>query len=202
MFLWPQVVAATLCGVCSHVFFFIHGEVFYQGPLIARIYLVTLVLLFLTEYKISSDDLRNAIFAAVSIAAAHVLSLLTSIIIYRTFFHRLKQFPGPKLARISKFYLAWKTSWSLDQCLFLEKLHNKYGDFVRTGPNEITIFTPDAINKLYGVSTGCTKASWWEMMWPEVSMITTRSKEGHALGRRAWEKGFSIKGKTMPSFST
>ena len=83
---------------------------------------------------------------------------------------------------------------SFDQCLYLEKLRKEYGDFVRTGPNEVTIFTPNAINGVYGVKTLCTKASWWEMMWPEVSMITTRSKEGHSLGRKAWEKGFSLKG--------
>ena len=185
---------ATLGGVLSHLLYFIRGEVFYGGPQVLRVYITLFLILVVIECKISGSGAYHSFLAASYITAVYISSLFSSIVVYRVFFHRLKNFPGPKLARVTKFQLAWETSFTLDQCLYFEELRKKYGDFVRTGPNEVTIFTPDAIDEVYGVKTKCIKASWWEMMWPEVSMITTRSKEGHALGRKAWERGFSLSG--------
>ena len=60
------------------------------------------------------------------------LSLLTSIALYRVFFHRLKSFPGPRLAAVSKL---WHTANCIGakNHLLLEQMRERYGDFVRTG---------------------------------------------------------------------
>lgn len=58
--------------------------------------------------------------------------LTSSILVYRAFFHRLKRFPGPFAARLSKLY-AVSLSTGLRYNIELQKLHQKYGDVVRTG---------------------------------------------------------------------
>jgi hypothetical protein len=76
-----------------------------------------------------------------SVAARHALALgtsfqfglWTSVILYRLFFHRLHSFPGPRLAKLSRFYVTWTSSRKVQQHLETDKLHTKYGDFVRIG---------------------------------------------------------------------
>ena len=62
------------------------------------------------------------------------MALLTSIAVYRVLFHRLSRagFPGPPLARISKFWHVWACRDSKNH-LVLDRLAQVYGDFVRTG---------------------------------------------------------------------
>lgn len=64
--------------------------------------------------------------------ACFAFGLTSSILIYRAFFHRLRRFPGPFAARLSKLY-AVSLSTGLRYNIELQKLHQKYGDVVRTG---------------------------------------------------------------------
>lgn len=57
-----------------------------------------------------------------------------SMTVYRLFFHRLRPFPGPWGAKLSRFYTVGVVKNSgIRYHLKLEELHRKYGDFVRTG---------------------------------------------------------------------
>lgn len=57
-----------------------------------------------------------------------------STVVYRLLFHRLRHFPGPLGAKISRLYTVWLTQRSgLRYHLELERLHAEFGDFVRTG---------------------------------------------------------------------
>lgn len=68
------------------------------------------------------------------------VGLLSSIGAYRLLFHRLRSFPGPLGAKLSRFYAVSLASKGLQYHLELKKLHEQYGDFVRTG--EFVIHTP------------------------------------------------------------
>ena len=58
---------------------------------------------------------------------------MTSMVTYRLSpFHPLSDIPGPRLAKITKFWGAHLT-WTGRQHLHLKALHDKYGPFVRTG---------------------------------------------------------------------
>lgn len=190
-----QLGFAAVAGVASHVLHFINGEFHIRAPTVARFYFISFAILSLLEFKVLERPFYDALVLSSLVASVYVSALFTSILIYRAFFHRLRNFPGPPLAKLSKFYHAYKVR-DFQQCIWLHDVHKKYGDFVRTGPSEITCFTPDAIPAILGAQSKCGKSMWWEMMWPEVSMVTTRDQKMHDSRRRAWDRGFSIAGKS------
>jgi hypothetical protein len=61
------------------------------------------------------------------------IALLASVAVYRLFFHRCRNFPGPLSAKITRFYATYLSARELQYYKELEKVHIKYGDFVRTG---------------------------------------------------------------------
>ncbi len=70
--------------------------------------------------------------------------LIVSIAIYRLFFHRLRNFPGPLGAKLSRFYTVWKASKSVQYYKEVAKMHQTYGDFIRTGQKSLS--TSHSIN--------------------------------------------------------
>lgn len=64
--------------------------------------------------------------------AVFYATLALSITVYRLFFHRLRRFPGPFGARVTKFYNSWHYIGGRNY-QNLDKLHEKYGRVVRTG---------------------------------------------------------------------
>ena len=127
MLLKAQVCLAATAGVCSHLLIFIRGEHHVQAPTLLRIYLV-LGFLFLMR----TSSLRLAAGTTGLLVIVYGSSLFASITVYRIFFHRLCRFPGPVMAKVSRF---WHVSRLLGKPNFilLDELHQKYGEFVRTG---------------------------------------------------------------------
>lgn len=76
-----------------------------------------------------SGAAKNLAISATSFA----LTLTTSILIYRAFFHRLRKFPGPFAARLTKLWSVYNSSKNLQYHFVLDDVHKKYGDVVRTG---------------------------------------------------------------------
>ncbi|ETS82891.1 hypothetical protein PFICI_04767 [Pestalotiopsis fici W106-1] len=58
---------------------------------------------------------------------------LFSMVVYRLFFHRLCRFPGPWGAKVSKFYSASLAAKDVQYHKSLARMHEQYGDFIRTG---------------------------------------------------------------------
>ena len=125
-------LAASACGVVSHLGFFIHGEHNRNGIYILRaaVLLPSLSYLYLIYYH--SFTRLQAIVFTTTVFWSFTLSLWSSMLIYRGFFHRLRSFPGPSGAKYSKF---WHTFKAADFRWYkkVNALHAKYGDFVRTG---------------------------------------------------------------------
>ena len=183
-------------GVLSHLCIFIRGEHHLRSPLLFRLYLTIAALLVLSEILIHPSNLPSAFKASSCLIASYATSLFTSMTLYRVFFHRLRHFPGPPLAAVSKLY---HVSQVLDakQYLFLDKLRGQYGDYVRTGPNELTIYNPTAVPLIHGSESPCTKADWYDNLEPLHAVNTTRSKQLHEKRRRIWDMGFSQKSLDM-----
>ncbi|KAF2867502.1 cytochrome P450 [Massariosphaeria phaeospora] len=85
------------------------------------------------------------------------------------------------------------TAYGLRNHLVLEELHEKYGDIVRIGPNEIAVFRADGIPAIHGPGSKCTKASWYDLLQKDKSIHATRKPELHQARRRIWDQGFGPK---------
>ena len=106
-----------------------------------RIFQVALLLpttLFVLLFSFGHFNLLEAAQFTAIIFWSYVGSLWTSMLIYRAFFHRLHNFPGPFMMKLSKMvHVALNTNY--DSYKQLDKLHAKYGEYVRTGPQTITL---------------------------------------------------------------
>ncbi|KAF7588967.1 hypothetical protein BBP40_004969 [Aspergillus hancockii] len=130
------------------------------------------------------------------IACSFNTGLLSSISIYRLFFHRLHHFPGPFGAKLTRFYDATLAAKNVQYNVELRKLHEQYGDFVRTGPREISILRKSALPLIYGPQAECLKSTWYDQLHTDTSKICmnlSRDFDDHRRRRKAWDRAFSIK---------
>jgi len=67
------------------------------------------------------------------------------------------------------------------------------------GPNEVSIFTPEAVAVVYGPKSKCTRSDFYDMTKPLTSVVACRSPNDHAIQRKYWDMGFSTKGKKIYS---
>lgn len=132
MLLTLQLCLAGLAGTSSHLGYFIQGEHHIQAPNIFRLYLVLTCLVFFVEAYCERQDVQTTVLMATSVVSCYSIGLFSSLLIYRVFFHLLHRFPGPRLAKVSKLWNVVKASKSTNFRL-MEDLHDRYGDFVRTG---------------------------------------------------------------------
>jgi hypothetical protein len=65
------------------------------------------------------------------------IGVFSSIGIYRLVFHRCRNFPGPLAAKLTRFYATRLAAKDLKYYKELAKLHEQYGDFVRTGGGDL-----------------------------------------------------------------
>jgi hypothetical protein len=95
--------------------------------------------------------------------ALYILSLGISIGAYRLSpFHPLAKYPGPTLAKVSRFWAA-RQFLKGQQHRLSHELFLKYGDVVRTGPNHLIIRDAKAINTVLGPKD----------MWPKPGRTCT-----------------------------
>ena len=124
---------AAAAGILSHLLVFIRNEHHIQAPLLFRLYSLLSLFLFVGEARIwDLNQSGQAAKTSALLVLSYGVSLFISIAVYRLFFHRLRKFPGPVGARVSKF---WHVGKLLGRPNFkvLDELHQQYGDFVRTG---------------------------------------------------------------------
>lgn len=69
--------------------------------------------------------------------------------IYNVFFHPLRKFPGPILARATN--LSWSIESSKGRSVsWMHQLHEKYGPVVRYGPDKLSSIKPETWKEVYG----------------------------------------------------
>jgi len=117
-----------------------------------------------------------------------ILSL--SVFAYRLSpLHPMYQYPGPRIARFSKFWAMWVSSTGRQHAIYKE-LHEKYGTFVRTGPNELSISDPDAIPAVLGAG-GLPRGRFYEVHsdpGAPKNLVCLKGDE-HFNRRRLWKRG-------------
>ena len=126
-----SLLFAGMLGVFAHHVLFIHGEWHLWAPTLVSIHVISGGLLVAIEVALKGNSKGTKLNALIAISC-YLISLSTSIAIYRIYFHRLRHFPGPRLAAATKLWHVWQCRDSRNH-LVLEKLRQKYGPFVRTG---------------------------------------------------------------------
>ncbi|KAH8820220.1 putative P450 monooxygenase [Xylogone sp. PMI_703] len=175
-------------GVLSHIGYFRHGEFTTATVRLLQAFLLVSTAIFIIHIRLGLGWTTASLYTA-TITASYLASLFSSIIIYRLFFHRIRAFPGPTLAKLSNFWRSYHAFPNFQNFLVLENLRKEYGDFVRVGPNEIAIFDPAAVP----LCAKLQKGPFYDSTLPLVSMQTTRDHKLHAQRRRLWDKGFNAK---------
>lgn len=162
-----------------------------QAPLLVWIYsCLSLTLSSIVLYL--GECMNTSLKTIILVVSSYAIGLFMSIIIYRKYFHRLRNFPGPWIAGATKFWHVWQCRTGQNH-LVIEQLREQYGPIIRTGPEELTIINSAVPLAVDGPGNKCTKAVWYDFLLPEIALNTTRSKEDHDSRRRIWDRGFSTK---------
>ncbi|KAH8108748.1 high nitrogen upregulated cytochrome P450 monooxygenase 2 [Phellopilus nigrolimitatus] len=142
------------------------------------------------------EHFESVFVARLSSFALFYSALATSIVVYRLSpWHPLAQYPGPVLAKISKLWAAWMMAKGTNH-IYHKQLHDRYGPYVRTGPNELSIADASAIPDILGVN-GMTKGPMWSARFPPddtPSLIAIRTTHEHVRRRKPWNRAFNTAG--------
>ena len=86
--------------------------------------------------------------SAVPLTLITLLLTFIAYVVYQRFFHPLAKYPGPFLASITDLWQVCQFL-TLRQPYHLTQLHEKYGPFVRYGPDKMSVTCESAIPLLY-----------------------------------------------------
>ncbi|OBS16909.1 hypothetical protein FPOA_12545 [Fusarium poae] len=122
-----------------------------------------------------------------------VSSLLVLVyILYQLYLHPLSSYPGPPLAALTNLWKTYHLS-ALRLPYTLAHLHEKYGDVVRVGPNDVSFRTPDAVNTIYKSGRQLQKTGFYDGFTTfNPNLFGTQDEEIHAIRRRQMAHAFSL----------
>lgn len=125
--------AAALLGVVAHISVFrvVYVEEYLYHFLalgLAGVLSILYGYLSLTTYTLLEVFLRTSV-----IVLSFNTGLVLSIGVYRLFFHRIRKFPGPFGSKLTRFHDAYLAGKNVQYHEEVAKMHEKYGDFIRTG---------------------------------------------------------------------
>lgn len=99
--------------------------------------------------------------------------ILVAWLVRNRYRHGLNKYPGPFLASLTdwwRFIDVWKRRPEVTHI----KLHEKYGDVVRLGPNTLMFSDPAALKSIYGLNKGFVKV---RSSLPKSDPDSSRSQE-------------------------
>lgn len=113
--------------------------------------------------------------------------LVVSTGIRRLFFHPLRRFPGKRIAALTKIYEAYLNGHGRN-ALVIRDLHAQHGDFVRTGPGELSVNNVEGIPLLFGRQPYKTRGPFYEVgaTVDTPNVLTERDNKTHQKWRRIW----------------
>ncbi|RDX41687.1 high nitrogen upregulated cytochrome P450 monooxygenase 2 [Lentinus brumalis] len=133
----------------------------------------------------------SIIHAALVLYSTYLATLATSVVLYRLSpLHPLARYPGPIGCRISKLYMGVVCIPGY-QHKYIKALHERYGDVVRIGPNELSIRDASLVNPLMG-SSGLPKGPHFigRMLTDSaLPMVGIQDTDVHLRRRKNWQRG-------------
>lgn len=179
-------------GILIHLLHFKHGEHHLQAPKIFLSYVGLIAIAAFADRVIHQTSIPVATAFAAELVGVHLLGLFASTLLYRLFFHPLRHFPGPLDLRISKLsHVGRLLKRGCKNHELLEDMRGQYGDFVRTGPNELTIFQPEVLSVATRPGNELNHSDWYDLLLPSEPMATSRNRPDHDARRKAFDRAFS-----------
>ena len=213
--LYTEIASAAGLGLVSHSYYFVHGEHDLKAAKVSGLYILGGILLIFFKWTLQNTVLPQMLYETLITVGTYFVTLMGSIVFYRLFVSPVRHIPGPLSFRVTKLSHVVEMCRG-DNCKTLHRLHKQYGDVVRTGeheflrlepqalfliaktsspgPNEVTLFGTEAFYKVYGSDANCTKAPYYDLLHPMVSLDTTRDPVVHSHLRKVWDQSFSSKG--------
>ncbi|KAI5919309.1 cytochrome P450 monooxygenase-like protein [Camillea tinctor] len=181
-------------GVLSHVCYFVHGEHTLRAPLYVKTVVLGPPAFSVLLTRLSFLTFWQAVQVTALGCLAYLGGIFVSMLVYRTCLHPLRRFPGPWLAQYTQFYHFFKVKDKIDNYRHLARLHAEYGDYVRVGPNLLSVADPDMIGVMFDRDTKFEKADWYDIGYPWTSLTQIRDKSLHDDRRRhGWDAAFTAK---------
>ena len=123
------------------------------------------------------------------ILAVVLVVYVSSLAIYRRFFHPLAKIPGPFLPAVTKLYQSY---YNGRYYLQIERLHQKYGPIVRITPDEVHLSDPENYDKIYYMGTKYWKSPiFYNALCVPHSTFGTPPNDVHKIRRGALNPMFS-----------
>ncbi|KAF9258808.1 cytochrome P450 [Marasmius fiardii PR-910] len=120
-----------------------------------------------------------------TIAISLLIVKVVTTILSRLLFHPLRNFPGPRLAAVTKYYRAYYEMFCdggwLDQ---LEVLHERYGPVVRVCPSELHFSNPDAHDDIHVAAKVPKDPTWYLTTSPAPGSVNSEVDPKEASKRR------------------
>jgi len=141
---------------------------------------------------LGQHPLRDSVYALI------ILPLLTVLIlvIYRLKYHPLSRFPGPITAKLTDWYTVYHIVTG-DNHVNLYRLHQKYGRFVRHGPNRLSILDARAVKEIYGsygYNAKLLKADYYTVVghhFGALNLVSEDDPRKHSRKRRLLAQGLT-----------
>jgi hypothetical protein len=220
---WQAAAFVSLmAGVTSHHLIFLPFEVDGYAWHLLFLYVGSVAVLIITHVQIGGCDIIPTLCRTLLVSNAYNIGVAVSILTYRAFFHPLNRFPGPFMAKLSRFYAMRSAAKSVKAFEDTQKLHEKFGDIVGvgeyrqaflhqsaqlapcpdlsaiiSGPRELSINRASAISVIYETPTRTTRSPWYAQVSNDVTKISlnsTRVLKVHKLRKKVWERGLGFRG--------
>lgn len=143
-------------AVTSHITYFCHSE----RDLIAKQIFLVAIFAPLAFQSLFQFHLKLPFWSCVQLTStiygSFLLGMWSSMVVYRIWFHPLRNFPGPFWAKVTKLwipYTHWRTNWQYH--LVMLELHKKYGDIVRIGKSGCRNCLMDIASRRYRINRVC-----------------------------------------------
>ncbi|KAJ5506124.1 Cytochrome P450 [Penicillium expansum] len=143
--------------------------------------------------------------AVISEALISAWSHLPAILVTLALFHFTRNYlkpgvasiPGPLLAKITNLWRFIDVANGHAE-VTLYNLHQKHGDYVRIGPNVVSVRNLDALKTIYGINKGYQKTNFYCVQQqlakgrPTPTLFTTTDENFHAAIKRPVSSAYSM----------
>jgi cytochrome P450 family 628 len=182
-------LALAALGVLSHLSFFIRMDALDSAPTLGLLLLTIPALLTVALNTLFAYSYINALITASAWVFSYLGGTFTSMLIYRMWFHPLRHYEGPFWSKLTQFHHVANITKRVDHFRRVDALHEKHGEYVRIGPNLLSVADPAIVDVVHGPHTAFYKDNWYQGGKPLTTLHQMTDRAMHDRRRKhGWDK--------------